>query len=162
MQTVIGCKLSLDADCHWMQTVIGCKLCSLSKLLPLSSTSYCTVFELVRVTKACRKDKDFYRMQKGTVLGQKHLSYKKKKKLGKNRQAFIWTPFMSIVEILYGKDKLLGGVGGGEEERRLKDPRNFCGLPVKMSTHTTLLTGEEDSFFPFIANSPRPLPRLDC
>ncbi len=27
--------------------------------------SYCTVFELVRVTKACRNDKDFFRMQKG-------------------------------------------------------------------------------------------------
>ena len=29
-------------------------------------SSYCIVFELVRVTKACRKDKDFYKLKKGT------------------------------------------------------------------------------------------------
>ena len=26
---------------------------------------YCIVFELAKVTKACRSDKDFYKMQKG-------------------------------------------------------------------------------------------------
>ena len=40
---------------------------------PKSSLSYCTVFELVKVTKACRYDKDFYKMKKGKLSS--HPSY---------------------------------------------------------------------------------------
>ena len=37
-------------------------------VLYLLCFSYCIVFELQRVTKACQKDKDFYKMQQGELL----------------------------------------------------------------------------------------------